>query len=95
MILPVVGVDDHHRRRVAAADEEDLVLASNARPAGTSAFRRDVVMRGHLHRLGIDDGDVVLVFDVDVDVAVAIGDRLLRRAAQIERADDRCRPWRR
>ena len=45
-------------------------------------------MAGHRQRLGVHHGDVVLVFDIDIDVALAIADGLFRRAAEIERADD-------
>src|SRR4029077_10217013 len=39
------------------------------------------------HRLRIDDGDVVLVSDIDINVAAAIGDGLLRHPAEVDCAE--------
>lgn len=46
-------------------------------------------MRGHLEGLDVHDRDIVLVLDVNIQMALAVAGGLLRRAAEINRADDR------
>ncbi len=44
-------------------------------------------MGGYLEGLGVQCGDVVLVFEIDIQMALAVGDGLLRRSAQVECAN--------
>ena len=69
-------------------------LVSSARPAVAFASPR-VVVRGYLHRLRVDDGDVRLVLDVDVDDALAVGHCLFGRAAEVDSSRALSRPSRR
>ena len=41
-----------------------------------------------LHGVGVDDGDGALVFDVDVDLVLAVELALLRRAADVDGGED-------
>ena len=59
------------------------------RQAGAAAaLARDVVFADHLHGVRVDDGDGGFVFNVDIDFAAAVGCRLLRRAADVDGAED-------
>src|SRR5215469_260967 len=84
-----VGIHDHEDVRLAAGHEEDLVFGVEGQAGGRAAFAAELVVRGDLEFFRVDGGDVVLVFDIDVDVALAVGDGLFGRAAEIEGAGDR------
>ena len=74
---------------VAAGGEEDIVLGVEGEAGAASAFGGDVVPASHLHGLcGVDDGDGVFVFEVDVHLALAVSCGLFRRAADIDGAED-------
>ena len=47
------------------------------------AFAFEIVVRRHLESLHVHHGDIVLVFEVHIEVPLAVADRLLRRAAEI------------
>ena len=64
-------------------------LTSRARPAGARPCRRDRRWPVTFMRAGVDDGDLALVFEIDIGLARAVGDRLLGRAAEIDGADER------
>ena len=64
-------------------------FASKRQPAGSAALAVESISGGYFERLGVHRGDLVLIFQVDLHVALAVGDGLFRRAAQVERADDR------
>ena len=81
--LAVRGVHHHHIGGLRQAANRIWFFASMASPAHVAAFAREIVVRGHLHRFGVHNGDVVLVFDIDIEVAFAIGDRLFRCATQV------------
>lgn len=86
--MAVGGGEDDHVFLVAAGGEEDLILGVEGEAGASSAFAGDIVFAGHLHGVGVDDCDGVFVFNVDVDFAVAIGDGLLRCAADIDGSED-------
>ena len=91
--LAGVGIQDDHRRRVVAGSEKDAILGIERQPAGAAALVIQSISGGDFKRLGVHGGDLVLIFQVDPHMALAVGDGLLRRPAQVERADDRCHPW--
>lgn len=84
----VGGVEDHHVLRVAAGGEEDVVLDVDGEAGAAVAFAGEAKGGGELEGFGVDDGDAALVFEVDVDVALVVGDGLFGRSAEIDGADD-------
>ncbi len=86
--LAVGGVEDDHVVLVAAGGEEDAVLGVDGETGAAAALAGDVVLAGHLERGGVDDGDGVLVFDVDVKMALAVEYGLLGGAAEVDGAED-------
>jgi len=46
-------------------------------------------MSGDCHRFGVHHRDAVLVFNVDVNMALFVGRGLFRRAAQVDGSNDR------
>src|ERR1700722_10663211 len=46
-------------------------------------------MRGNRHCLRVNDSDVSLVFNIDVQMAFTVGNRLFRRSSKIDRANYR------
>src|SRR5665213_2149624 len=87
--LAVPGVQNHHILGIAARGEQDAVLDIERESGALTALAGKVVVRGHGQRLRIHHRDVVLVFDIDIEVALAVGLALFRRAAQIDRARNR------
>ncbi len=53
-----------------------------------SALAGEIVLPDHFHRLRIDHRDGVLIFEVNVDLASAVGLGLFRRATQINGAEN-------
>jgi len=74
---PIRGREDDHVLFLAACGEEDTVLRVERKAGTSSTFAGDVVLSDHLHRVCVDDGDRGLVYDVDIDFAVAVGSGLL------------------
>ena len=70
--VAVGGGEDDHVVLVAAGGEEDVVLRVEGEAGAAAALGGEVILAGHLHGVGVDDGDGGLVFDVDVDVALAV-----------------------
>src|SRR5438874_2305166 len=79
----------HPWTRVSAKGEQNPVLRIEGQAGGSAALSLESIMSGHLERLRVHHRDIVLVLDVDVDVTLPIADCLFRRAAQVDRADDR------
>ena len=72
------------------ARREQHVILVVEREAVAAADIAERIVRGRLHRLGVDDGDAALrVLHDDVNRALAVGDRLFGDAAEIDRADHR------
>ena len=82
--MAVGGGEDDHVVLVAAGGEEDVILGVQRQASAASALAGDVILADHLHGGGVDDGDGVLVFDVDVDAVFAVELALLRRAADVD-----------
>ncbi len=87
--MPIFSRQDDHVLLVAASGEENIVLRVQRKAGAAAALARNVVLADHLHRVGVDHRDGRLVFDVDIDLAVAVGGGLLRCAADIDSAQDR------
>src|ERR1039457_7117825 len=66
-----------------------MILDIEAEPRRRGALPAQIVMRGDRHGLRVNGCDVILVLDIDIDMAHPVGDGLLRRSAQIDRADHR------
>jgi len=76
--------------RFTAGSEKNVILYVNGQPGASAAFTAEIVMGGHGHRPCINCSDVVLVSDADINVAVVIGDGLLRHPAEVDfRKDDK------
>ena len=69
--------------------EEYVVLGVESESAGAAALAVESISRGYFERLSVHRGDLVLIFQIDPYVAVAVGNSLFRRTAQVERAHDR------
>ena len=65
-----------------------MVLRVQRQSCVPAALAVQAVGCGHFHRLRIDYGDAVLVLDINVDSAFAVGCGLLRCAAEVDRAED-------
>src|ERR1035438_9820455 len=87
--MPVHRRKDDHVLFFTACGKENIVLRIERKTCAPSAFAGNVVLPNHLHRVGVDDGDGGLVYDVDIDFAVAVGSGLLGRAADVDGAQDR------
>ena len=85
--LAVVGVEHDTGLGVVAHGEEDVVLRVEAQTRRPAALAGKVVVRRHLEGLDVHDRDVVLVFEANIQVALAVAGGLLGRAAQVNRAD--------
>src|ERR1019366_559028 len=84
----LVGMEHHHGGGVVASGEEDMILDVECQPAGPATLAGKIILGGHLECLGVHGGNLILVFQIDVQVTFSVGDGLLRSAAQIERAHD-------
>ncbi len=78
-----------HVALFAAGGKQDAVLRVERQARATAAFARNIVVAHHLHRVRVDHRDGGLVFNVDIDFAVAVGGSLLGRAANVDGAQDR------
>ena len=84
----VLCVEDDHVFLVAAGGEEDVVDGVDGEAGATATFAGDVVLAGEREGFGVDDGDGILVFEIDEEVAVVIENGLLDGAAYVEGLDD-------
>lgn len=80
---------DDHVLVIAARCKKDIVLGVQSQSGASSALARYVILADHLHRVRVDHGNRGLVFDVDIDLAVAVRGSLLRRTADVDGAKDR------
>ena len=80
--LSVVGV--HHDQLLVAATDKQPPRRAIHRHSSRLAARRGRPSRDDFHLLRIDDRDLILVHDIDVNLAGLVGDRELRRSAQIQ-----------
>ena len=87
--MPVRSRQNDHVLIVAARGEEDIVLRVQRKAGASSTLARNIVPAKHFHRVRVDDRDARLVFDVDIDLSVAVGDSLLGCATDVDGAEDR------
>jgi len=69
--------------------EKRTILDVECEAPGPAALAPELPVSRHLHGLGVDGGDLILVFQIDVHVTLAVRNGLLGRSAQVERRDDR------
>src|SRR5439155_7613044 len=81
--LAVVGAHDDQFLRVAAADEQAAVLGVDGH-ADRRAAGGDGPVIENVPLLGVDDGDLALVLEVDVGLAGAVGGEELGLAAEVD-----------
>src|SRR5450759_4901530 len=94
--LAVLGTQNHNhrwrwqRRRVSRSGtrrEQPVILRIQGEPV-TPALVAEWIVPGRLHRLDIDGPDAPQrVLHDDIEIAFAVGNALLRHAAQIDRAE--------
>ena len=81
--LAVICVHHNQLLRLAAADEEAVVLCvyrhSHRRAAGGNGPARD-----DLAGLDVDHGDLILIHQIDVDPALAVGGEELGRSVELD-----------
>src|SRR5271170_6078769 len=87
--MPIRGRQDDHVALVAARSEENAVLRVQREAGASSALAGNIVFADHLHGVRINDRNGGLVFNVDVNLAVAVGGGLLGRAADVDGTEDR------
>ena len=84
-------VHHHQTLRVAAADEEAMAGCID-RHADRMTGGRDRPALDDRARLQVHDGHHILVFQIDEDLAAAVGGEKLRRAAKLNGGQP-CRSW--
>src|SRR5439155_14919486 len=84
----IVGAEDDAGLRVAAHREENVILRVQGQAGRPATLAAKVVVRGDLEGFDIDDRHVVLVFDINIEIALAVAGGLFTRAAEINRAED-------
>jgi hypothetical protein len=72
--------------RIPASREENFVLHIERQPGAGAALARQIVMARHRKDLRFDNGDVVLVLDIDIYMCdLLVGRALLGSAAEVRR----------
>ena len=87
--VPVRSRQNDHVVFFAAGGEQDAVLRIERQARASAASAREIVAADHLHRVNVNHCDRGLVFNVDVDFAVAVRCGLFRRAADVDGAENR------
>ena len=77
------GAHDDEHLRIAAADEEAVLLGIDGHADG-SAAGSDGPAGDDFARGEIDDSDLVLIHEIDVDLAGAVGGEKLGGAAKVD-----------
>ena len=58
--------------RIVARGKENVILHVERQPARPAALAAQIPVRGHFQSLGVHGSDLVLVFQIDIDVALAV-----------------------
>src|ERR1019366_9383372 len=64
----LVGMEHHHGGGIVASGEEDMILDVECQPAGPATLAGKIILGGHLECLGVHGGNLILVFQIDVQV---------------------------
>jgi hypothetical protein len=68
----------------AAGREENVIPHVNRKPGASAASTSEVVMGGDSRRTCVYDSDIAAVPDIYTNVAIAIGNSLLRHPSEVD-----------
>ena len=86
--VAVDGVKDDTSLFVSTIGEENSAFRIQGKAGWPPALLAEIVVRSHRERFGVNYGNIVFVFDINIHMAFAVALSLLRCAAEVNCSDD-------